>query len=170
MTDSCQALLLKGLRRIRHRRCRLSVIDPIAICNPSVTHLTSILGVIRGTDGLRERQQRTPGNEVEVPDTGSHQDNDRHLWSPTRGADQRLLATQPHATRSNRIVQHHISPQIDLFEPSPLNNTRTCNTSCRVNQLTKEAPMTVRLRTQHFKVRRVHTCGRGRLVNRRERM
>jgi len=39
ITDSYQALLAKGLRRIRHRRCRLSVIDPIAICNPSVTHL-----------------------------------------------------------------------------------------------------------------------------------
>ena len=39
ITDSCQALLAKGLRRIRHRRCRLSVIDPIAICNRSVTHL-----------------------------------------------------------------------------------------------------------------------------------
>ena len=31
MTDSCQALLAKGLRGIHHRRCRLSVIDPIAI-------------------------------------------------------------------------------------------------------------------------------------------
>ena len=39
ITDSYQALLAKGLRRIRHRRCRLSVIDPIAIRNPSVTHL-----------------------------------------------------------------------------------------------------------------------------------
>jgi hypothetical protein len=51
ITDGCQALLAKGLRRIRHRRCRLSVIDPIAICNRSVTHLTSILGVIRETEG-----------------------------------------------------------------------------------------------------------------------
>jgi hypothetical protein len=39
ITDSYQALLAKGLRRIRHRRCRLSVIDPTAICNRSVTHL-----------------------------------------------------------------------------------------------------------------------------------
>ena len=39
ITDSYQALLAKGLRRVRHRRCRLSVIDPIAIRNPSVTHL-----------------------------------------------------------------------------------------------------------------------------------
>ncbi len=42
ITDSCQALLAKGLRRIRHRRCRLSVIDLIAICNRSVTHLSLI--------------------------------------------------------------------------------------------------------------------------------
>ncbi len=52
ITDSYQALLAKGLRRIRHRRCRLSVIDPIAICNPSVTHSTSILGLMWGIEGL----------------------------------------------------------------------------------------------------------------------
>ena len=39
ITDSFQALLAKGSRRTRHRRCRPSVIDPIAIRNPSVTHL-----------------------------------------------------------------------------------------------------------------------------------
>jgi len=39
ITDGCQALLAKGLRRVRHRRCRLSVIDLSAIRNPSVTHL-----------------------------------------------------------------------------------------------------------------------------------
>ncbi len=42
ITDSCQALLANGLRRSRHRRCRLSVIDPIAICQLSVTHLSLI--------------------------------------------------------------------------------------------------------------------------------
>jgi hypothetical protein len=39
ITDGCQALLAKDLRRSRLRRSRLVVIDPIAICNPSVTHL-----------------------------------------------------------------------------------------------------------------------------------
>ena len=39
ITDSCQTLLAKGLRRLRHRRWPLSVIDPTAIRNPSVTHL-----------------------------------------------------------------------------------------------------------------------------------
>ena len=39
ITDGYQALLAKGLRRVRHRRCRLSVIDLIAICHRSVTHL-----------------------------------------------------------------------------------------------------------------------------------
>ena len=33
ITDSCQALLAKGLRRSRHRRCRLSVIDLSASCS-----------------------------------------------------------------------------------------------------------------------------------------
>ena len=68
------------------------------------------------------RPERRTAGEIEMPDTGLHHNDGRHLRSLTRRADQRLLMTHASVAscaRPNRIDQHHIAKQIELFEPTP---------------------------------------------------